>query len=110
MDNKDIDRKRAIHQLRVNVKSLAAEARFIRQEVKRTKYPEIKASLTWHRQWRVRQEARVAHLCLAYVKGLPYKACEPVTRTPVTRQEIVKKLARFIGPMESTRINEWLVE
>jgi hypothetical protein len=36
-----------------------------------------RGSLTCHRRWNVRNEARATYLARAYLKGMPYKAVEP---------------------------------
>src|SRR5688500_5552827 len=65
----------AIHRLRVNVKSLAAEARIIRQEERRAG-PAYRYEMSAHRRGRLREEARYAQLALAFVRGKPYKSAE----------------------------------
>lgn len=70
----------AIHRLRVNVKSLAAEAKIIRQEAWRCGMA-YEYSLTLHRKGRLREEARYAHLALAYFRGRSYKSVEAKAKT-----------------------------
>ena len=73
---------RAVHTLRVNSKSLAAEAKIIRQEAKRCG-PYYYFGLDHHRRGRLREEARVTHLALAFIRGTPYKSVEQKTNKPV---------------------------
>lgn len=74
----------AVALLRVNIKSLAEEARIIRKEMKRYGTPWVKGSLASHRKTVVRAESRSAHLALAAVKGVPYKSVE---KNPKTRPD-----------------------
>lgn len=60
----------AIHTLRINVKSLAQEARYIRREEQRCG-PAYREQLHNHRTVKVRWESRIAQLALAYVRGTP---------------------------------------
>ena len=39
-----------------------------------------RGSLTSHRKWDVRNEARATYLARAYIKGMPYKVVEPNVR------------------------------
>jgi len=101
----------AKHKLRVNVKSLAAESRFIRHEMRRTRNPEVKATLACHRALRVKPEARLAHLALAFVKGVPYRHVEQKAKTAVQSAELAKKVGRFAYlPDCETAVRSWLEE
>ncbi len=107
-----------VDKLRVNVKSLAAESLVIRREVKRacceSRYirqqfsgesKELSESLLYcylrvnslanHRKGPVRQEARLAQLALAFVRGVPYRSVEAKTDNPVNPGEILNKLKRI---------------
>lgn len=76
------DRKvAAIHKLRVNVKSLAAEAKIIRQECRRCGIL-YEYELTRHRTGRLREEARVAQLAIAFARGRTYRSAEKHTKDP----------------------------
>jgi len=85
----------AIHKLRVNVKSLAAEARFIRQEFRLTSDEDIRGELHCHRVHRLRDESRYAQLALACLRGVPYKRVENKTNDPVSCDKLRSKLSRF---------------
>lgn len=65
----------AIHTLRINVKSLAQEARYIRREEQRCGHA-YREQLHIHRTVKVRWEARVAQLALAYVRGTSRESVE----------------------------------
>jgi len=84
-----------IHSLRVNVKSLAMEAKIIRKETLRAG-PAYRCSLHYHRTGRLREEARLAHLALAFVRGRPYKSVEYTASKPVDSKALANKLAKFI--------------
>lgn len=99
--------KTAIHKLRVNVKSLTAEARFIRQEIKRAWSTDTKNSLHNHRLLRVKPEARMAHLALAYLRGTPYKTAENSTKSKPTARDLTNKLNRF-ERVEQRSVEAWL--
>jgi len=87
--------KFAVHQLRINVKSLAAEARYIREEIKKARTSDYKNALVGHKKWRLKPEARLAHLALAFAKGVPYHSVEVNSRTTPECSELRKKLKRF---------------
>jgi len=100
-----------LHALRVNVKSLASEARIIREEIQRVSDKDIKADLHCHRQRRVRPEARTAHLALAFVKGKSYRSAEAKARVAPVTKDIVRKLQRAWYPVDhdtDATIQKWL--
>ena len=104
-------REIAIHCLRVNVKSLAAEARFIRQEIKRCRLRSAKDELHYHRLTRLRTEARLAHLALAYVKGRNYRQAENKAKQSPDAAALGKKIHRFVRYSERPGmdvIEKWL--
>jgi hypothetical protein len=88
----------ARHTTRVNIKSLAAEAKIIRQEVEKTKSLRHKANLNEHRRGRLRYESRLAHLVLCYLMGKKRSECEPTRREdPYNFQnDFTKKLKRMV--------------
>lgn len=96
----------AIHTLRVNVKTLAAEARIIRQETERAGAV-YRPHLTEHRRGRLRREARYAHLALAFLRGRPYRAVEAKCREPVDEARLANKIQRH-GPNVMGRLGPWL--
>jgi hypothetical protein len=100
-----------VHALRVNVKSLAAEARFIRTEVRRSRDREVGEYLHYHRTSRLKPEARMAHLALAYCKGKPYKSAENSAKTLPDVRALAKKLNRFLpypDRVSEEQVEKWL--
>lgn len=61
--------------LRVKAKSLAEEARIIRQEEKRTR-GQLRSELHWHRITDVRSEARCTYIAYGLVCGTPLERIE----------------------------------
>lgn len=100
--------KPEVHALRVNVKSLAAEARLIRDEIRRATNPEAKASLACHRAWRVKPESRLAQLALAFVKGVPYRVVERNATSKVDAVKLANKIQRFVYIPRASSVREWL--
>lgn len=104
----------AIHTLRINVKSLAQEARYIRHEEQRCG-PAYREQLHNHRTVKVRQESRVAQLALAYVRGKPRESVDNsitwhticVTRERMIREVEAKLKKHGIYP-RGNAIQEWL--
>lgn len=68
--------KPMVAELRVKVKSLAAEARIIRLEERRARTTAARESLYFHRIRDVRREARAALLAYAFIRGRDYATCE----------------------------------
>jgi hypothetical protein len=81
----------AIHKLRVNLKSLTAEARIIRHETRRAG-PAYRDELALHRRGRLREEARYTHLALALLRGRRYRQVEQEGSKDVSAARLVKKL------------------
>lgn len=97
----------AEHRLRVNVKSLAAEARIIRTEMRRAQDTCSKASLAYHRSQRLKPEARLAHLALAFVRQVPYKRVETNAKQVPLAAKVFKKLNRFMIASQQD-VDDWL--
>lgn len=106
----------AIHKLRVNIKSLAAEARIIRQEAKRAGYP-YSGILTEHRRGKLREEARYSHLALGYVRGRTYASMEGPKRLARCKPSadpkvLMSKLSGFLPYMhglKSEDLRSWIM-
>ena len=81
--------KMALSRARVNIKSLAAEAAIIRSEKRRVKDIWVKNDLHDHRMNKVRPEARLANLAIAYIKG---RKIEEVEVTPSEKKIDIKRL------------------
>jgi hypothetical protein len=86
----------AIHRLRVNVKSLAAESRIIRQEERRCGGA-YRDELSLHRRGRLREESRYAQLALAFVRGRAYKTVEREAYGVPQPSRLVNKVKQFTG-------------
>jgi hypothetical protein len=89
------ERVTAIHRARVNVKSLAAEARLIRQEERRAGWV-YREELARHRRGRLRDEARYAGLALAFIRGRAYSAVENNAK-PGHRPDLVRLAKKIVG-------------
>lgn len=81
----------AIHSLRINYKSLSAEAAINRKEMRKAG-PVYRSDIALHRRTYVRQEARYTNLALAYLRGIPYKAVEQKTRQWLDEKRLCKKI------------------
>lgn len=83
-----------IRKTRVNIKSLAAESKFIRQEIKKCKNESIKGCLNEHRINKLRKEARATHLVLACLKGKNYRDVELNSKSEPNWNRIKEKLRK----------------
>ena len=95
MCNQAERRELLIHKLRVKVKSLADEAKIIRQEMRKVQIGWVKESLYLHRIGIVRTEARHSQLALSAVRGRPYQHAERKCKSPPDWkkiQDMVKRL------------------
>lgn len=103
--------KMAIKRARVNIKSLAAEAGIIRKEIRRTNDVGAKNDLHYHRMLKVRPEARLANLAMAFLKGRPKSSAE-VTDKPIDVKRLHSKISIFIGgsasPVSLQELQDWL--
>lgn len=108
MEKVDCNKIRAIHTLRVNVKSLSIEAQAIRAETRRAG-KDFKNGLALHRTMVVRPQARLTHLALAYVRGRKYKTVENVAMTPVCHKALSQKINRhYPGLSTEKSVRTWL--
>lgn len=105
----------AIPRARINVKSLAYEAKLIRDEVARARKAGRKTwvldDLNRHRRHELRQEARISQLALAFLRGRPYRSAERKSTTPVDFNQLVRKIHKlqlFCARSQVTDIREWL--
>lgn len=96
----------AIHMLRVNLKSLAAEAGILRKETARCGVA-YKNALALHRVNRLRQESRYTQLALAFVRGTPYRQVEKSAKVPIVAGKLARKVGLFVQTSE-TQIVKWL--
>ncbi len=83
--------------MRVRVKELAQEARFIRFEEDKIKNRQkigndLKSSQFWklrnHRKEDVRPAARAAQLAYGFLRDVPYRKIEPTAKTPTGYWEL----------------------
>jgi hypothetical protein len=81
--------------LRVKVKSLAAEARIIRIEERKT-HGQLRNELHAHRVVKVRRAARSAHLSYGFIRGRTLGQMERTARTAPDWKDI-KRLCREYG-------------
>lgn len=86
------------HQLRVKIKSLASEARIIRQEAQRTNSATARLDLHLHRINVVRKEARAALLAYAFLRRKPYGSVERYTHEPPDWARVKRIAQRFAYP------------
>jgi len=120
-----------IKQLKVNVKSLAAEAAIIRKEEKKLR-KQIKAnvvkdsatvdrlrrirnSLNDHRRCLLRHEARTANLAYAFLRGKAYRDVEPNVYDTTSwiylslPRRVAQKANRFENKLfDEKDIREWM--
>ena len=97
----------AIHQLRVNLKSLVAESRIIRHEERRCG-PAYVVSLRDHRRRVLREELRYTNLALAYVRGRSYRSVEQKAAVAPDSIKLARKLARKGIDVSEIKIREWI--
>ena len=105
-----------VKMLKVKIKSLAAEARIIRLEEKRSK-PGSKeqCELHTHRVLDVRKEQRLSLLAYAFIRGRSLDRCERHSATKPDWQRVAKLIEKFgvITYLKSEkdqqmqRFNEW---
>lgn len=88
-----VDRR---EQLRVKLKSLAAEAQIIRREESRTDGP-MRLELRAHRRGIVRSEARHTHLAYGFIRGLLLEQIEAKSHTAPDWERVRKMIKRY-GP------------
>lgn len=82
--------------LRIKAKSLAAEARIIREEERRRPGP-AREGLTNHRRTIVRKEARATLLAYGYVRGRTREQLEVKPRTKPDWSNVSRMVKRY-GP------------
>lgn len=108
----------ALTQLRVKIRSLADEARVIRDEERRAKDAHdytLVNSLCNHRKQSVRPEARCALLAYAFLRRMPYERLERDPRSKPNWTRIKKMVERFTNATSEldlldvkTRLEIWI--
>lgn len=96
--------------LRVRIKELAQEARFIRHEEEKIKGRQkigndLKSNQFWklrnHRKDEVRPAARAAQLAYGFLRDVPYRQIEPTSKEPTgyweqkVRERLIKEMKRL---------------
>lgn len=84
-----------LRQLKVKIKSLAAEARIIRLEEARSKNPFERMRLSSHRTDDVRREARAAQLAYGFLRGREYNQIESPNSSNVDWGRVQKLVEKF---------------
>lgn len=90
------DRRRL---LKVKIKHLAAEAKIIRHEERRTRHPTLRSNLAEHRRTVVRDAARNALLAYGFIRGRTIDQMESGSRKPRNWREILRQVKKY-GPAE----------
>jgi hypothetical protein len=90
----DTAKKLAIKRARVNIKSLAAEIKIIKAEIRKTADTVVKNDLHEHHVNKVRPEARLANLAIGYLKGRKIGEVEKTAKL-LNFAKLREKIARF---------------
>jgi hypothetical protein len=93
-------------QLKVKIKSLAAEARIIRIEENKARDSQLRDDLVGHRKAIVRSEARYSLLAYAFIRGKAYKSQEPATKCYTDWKRVRQLVERFGVYYDFTNANE----
>jgi hypothetical protein len=91
-NSKIIDRR---EQLRVKLKSLAAEAKLIRLEERRIRHGQLREELYLHRIHVVRTAARDAHVAYGLIRGRTYGQIEPLCYSAPNWDAVEKMVCKF---------------
>ena len=83
-----------VRYLKVKSKSLAAEARIIRMEEKRST-GDLRNGLADHRRGVVRYEARHTNLSYAFLRGTPYKKLEAKYKVQPNWDKVKKMVDKY---------------
>lgn len=103
------DRKTmSIKKLKINVKSLAAESRFIRREESKCGwFAMYREQLSLHRRTQLREESRYALLAYQFLRGRPYKSVENSKRG-VDVMRVLKKIIKTGYDATASQIANWI--
>jgi len=105
-------RSLAVHRIRIQVKTLAAQQRFARHEMRKIKDPGLRDILLW-RTRPIRKAARMAQLASAFLRGKKYRETENNSRERVSvfclRQQINNCLIHTMYVTEKD-VEKWLNE
>ena len=88
---------------------MAEEAKIIRKEAKRCG-PCYSNALTEHRRGRLREEARITHLALAYLRKKAYRTVESEGSKPIDAKKLVDKLGKLSYSSRTMleQITQWI--
>ena len=97
-------------QLKIKIKSLAAEARIIRkEELKRKgKWSADASDLTAHRRYVLRPEARSAHIAYGLIRGREYYEMEPTHITEPDWNRVKSLVKKYGTRSDECRLVELL--
>ncbi len=85
--------------LKIKIMSLAAEARIIRKEERKTPGPsDARQGLHQHRVIDVRRECRVANLAYGFLRGRSYRALEAKCNEQPNWQRVAELIRKFGTP------------
>ena len=96
----------AIHMLRVNYKSLVAEARAIKLEERRAGLC-YRGLLRFHRIMELREQLRITHLALCYCKGRKYRQVEKEGSKSIDARNLFNKLSKKLRGIELETVIAW---
>ncbi len=94
-------------ELKVKVKSLAAESKIIRLEERRAQTTDARASLHQHRVGVVRLAARNTLLAYGYLRGRSYRQLEASCKRPPDWSAVEKMIRKYGPPPHNTSFEEW---
>jgi hypothetical protein len=94
-------------ELKVKVKSLAAESKIIRLEEYRAKTVGARASLHQHRVGVVRSATRHTLLAYGYLRGRSYGQLEVTCKRPPDWSAVEKMIKKYGPPAHNTSFEEW---
>jgi len=105
--------KLEIIRARINLKSLAAEAKFIRREIKKTKDNGQKNDLHLHKMNRLKPEARLANLAMGYLRGHKRSDIERSYKEDVSSVSLRNKLNKYLSWFNQIKdgdnsVSDWL--
>lgn len=99
--------KDSVIRARINVKSLAAEAKIIRKEIDRVAEQQ-RWFLRDHKVNKVRPEARLANLALGFLKNKPHSVIERTSK-PINVEKLTRKISIFtLRVVTMDEVKKWL--
>ena len=86
--------------LKIKLKSLAAEAKIIRQEEQKRPQHKLREEMYLHRIHVVRAAARETHIAYGLLRGRPLERIEKPNSRPYNKASVDKMLAKY-GPIKA---------